>query len=939
MERKQGILGGFLGQHHDDAEDGTRSDRETDEGAAPEKTEAYEEDWYRSLKALAERQQALTADDEAEERTEEPVGAAPDDQASDTTTEDRPESTIVQIAELAAVDPRLTGDAMSVPAAPAEPIAPPRSPSVSSPDPAERRAAIAELAAHELSDADVKSIGALVFDPDAEVRQLALETLTSSADRLEDATVLQALQDPSDDVRAAAVRVAAGRGTRNLGRLLPLVGTRSWPQTQGTVLEVLPGLLAVAKELGDEEVAAVLIAVGDMDPPPTAVELSLLAELKGTVGVERLTQALSDERSRLGAARLLAGDASLEALRSLSTLRSDPTDEIRAAAVEAAETLATIEPPATPAVATPEADTHLSRSDQGDRVESLARALAEADESVHHLAISGLAAIDRATVRRWVTDSLTGDDDEIRSLAISVVRALGLSEVAAEVLDLAAASSGATLDELVGTLASFRLDPGRLVGLLDAVEESRRDAAVRIVHGVGGPPVLLPLRSLLDDPSIPTRLAVLEVLSEAGEGPTVAQRDNKADAQAVVSEEPQAVVSEEPRAVEEPGAATVEEPGAATVEPTPEDRRPDEWVEAFARTLADPDPQVRVSSLAALQGLEEEVAHLLIPALGDPDQSVRLAAAERLASQPESRAEAWEKLRGNPERSELIGAMEQANPGILTELAMERLADLDQDERVMAVEVIGWGTSQACVEAAIQSLQDPVARVRRAAAGSLARLRDPSAAGALGKALTDPDPGVRVGLVRALGVIDDESVLGFLVSALSDPDAGVREVASEVLTQWSSPAVAKRLAGVLAVPGLRDQVSDVLYRIGPSSVELLIDVLVQANPAVVQTVGELLQGIAGMDELIDRMSSVDPERRLRAAEAVGAVGGPDAADALMRSLADPDERIRTRCVELLARIGDPRAVSAIESTALHDPVQSVVATAQQALAHLGGAAA
>jgi HEAT repeat protein len=343
----------------------------------------------------------------------------------------------------------------------------------------------------------------------------------------------------------------------------------------------------------------------------------------------------------------------------------------------------------------------------------------------------------------------------------------------------------------------------------------------------------------------------------------------------------------------------------------------------------------------ALQGLEGEAGDLLLGALSDEDRSVRLAAARRLASQPGDRAAIWDALRESDRelRGEVMGAMEQTNPGVLSELALDRLGSQDQDERALAVEIVGWGTTQACVEAAIHALQDLSAPVRRMATKSLARLRDAAAAGVLGRALGDPDSEVRIGVVRALGVIDDESVLGFLVSALNDPDPGVREVASEVLTQWSSPAVAKRLAGVLAVPGLRDAVSDVLARIGPSSVELLVDVLHQGNPAIVQTVGGLLQRIVGLEEMIQRMSSVEPERRLRAAEAVGAIGGPSAADALMRSLSDPDERIRTRCAQLLARIGDRRAASAIEATVLRDPVPEVVAAAQEALAMLGGQAA
>src|SRR5581483_9560507 len=281
-------------------------------------------------------------------------------------------------------------------------------------------------------------------------------------------------------------------------------------------------------------------------------------------------------------------------------------------------------------------------------------------------------------------------------------------------------------------------------------------------------------------------------------------------------------------------------------------------------------------------GAEGETTTLLLQALSDGDERVRKAAVARLASRSEGdRSLMWKTLRGASakERGQLTAAVERINPGVLTELAFESLRSLDEEERILAV------------EAAIQALQDPSAAVRRTATVSLARLRDPSAAGALGKALGDPDPEVRMGVVRALGVIDDESVLGLLVTALNDPDERVRGVTSEVLTEWSSPAVAKRLAGVLAIPALRESAADLLLRMGPSAVELLIDVLLQGHAEVTSTVGELLGRIVGADGFLAQAGDVDPDRRLRAIEALAAIGGPGVLETLLARLSDPDERV------------------------------------------------
>jgi HEAT repeat protein len=158
----------------------------------------------------------------------------------------------------------------------------------------------------------------------------------------------------------------------------------------------------------------------------------------------------------------------------------------------------------------------------------------------------------------------------------------------------------------------------------------------------------------------------------------------------------------------------------------------------------------------------------------------------------------------------------------------------------------------------------------------------------------------------------------------------VRDVTSQVLTEWSSPAVARRLAGVLAVPRLREAATDLLTRIGPPAVELLIDVLLQHNPAVVPTVGDLLQRIARPEDFVTRLDAVEPERRLRGIEALGAIGGVIATEALLRAVSDPDDRIRARSAQLLAEVDDPRAPDALVGL-LRDPIPGVVAAAQEGL--------
>ncbi|HCP62274.1 MAG TPA: hypothetical protein DIU14_07385 [Actinobacteria bacterium] len=83
------------------------------------------------------------------------------------------------------------------------------------------------------------------------------------------------------------------------------------------------------------------------------------------------------------------------------------------------------------------------------------------------------------------------------------------------------------------------------------------------------------------------------------------------------------------------------------------------------------------------------------------------------------------------------------------------------------------------------------------------------------------------------------------------------------------------------------------------------------------------------------LSSRDPEVRLRSVRVLGALGGPEASEALLGALTDPDQRVRNRSVALLGSLGDPRAVGPLRQVFLTDPVAEVASTAEQALRMLG----
>jgi HEAT repeat protein len=760
-------------------------------------------------------------------------------------------------------------------------------------DPAERKTALVALEEREPTAAELDTVAALVLDPDAEIRRMAVETLSRTPTRLDDAIVRQALQDPADEVRAAAIRAAATRGIRDLPTLAPLIDARHSPETHRTVLELLPKILGEA-QLTPEALDPLLLAVAQLKPSVDDEERAAFSEIAASIGTTLLIEGLIlPDARRLGAVRLLAGDRSHAVLHALAQRAGDPLEEVRQAGLAAADDIARMEAEAAGAPGPPD-------------IGALAEDLRNPDPEHVERALTTLTEVDRSDVVAWGRERLAQGDAESIATVASLAAVLDLNEIGVELLTRGASLPPERRRPVIEALAEFP-DPSQLAGFLSVVPSDRRADAVRLVWEASGRRILPDLRSLLADADVDVRVAVIDIAGDA---------EDPVSMEAVTD----LLASDASPEVRAAAVRTISRADGALAD--------------IVRALGDKDPHVRATAVGSMPSSPaSEVGPVLAQALTDLDERVRLAAIDRLAGVSSSEpALAWSALRRCrvEERDELLNAFVRINPNQVLEIALEYLHSPDQEERKLAVEMTGWGGSQAAVESAIRALGDPVPDVRRAAVAALGRLRDRSAVAALGKTLADPDSDVRVGAVRALGVIDDEGVLAFLVAALKDPDHRVRETTSHVLTEWSSPAVAKRLAGVLAVPSLRDSAADLLRRIGPTSVELLIDVLIQGSAEIRPTVGPLLEQIIGIEKFLDRMDSLEPERRLRAIEALGAIAGPLAVDALVRSLSDPDERVRLRATQLLGELGDPIAADAVRRL-VDDPVPDVAAAARYAL--------
>ena len=783
--------------------------------------------------------------------------------------------------------------------------------SLSDPAPATRLEALTDLAGRQPTREEALALErSLLFDPDPDLRVAAAEALASVARMMPLRSIQSALLDPTDDVRAAAVRLAAAKPTEGTRLLLGLIGSRRWPRTQRSALEALPELLQRRGPLNEQDLDQLLAEVAAMEPPPLEEEAPLLGALARAVGIERVAQALSRRGPlRLGALRLLLADGSAAALRRVAQLSEDPLDEARIAARMAANALAAQQP------AGSRAARRLTEPAEEELMLTLARGLEDPDQRVRAEAARALANVRRTALLRWVEARLeAGPYPEARAAA-TTAEALRLRECVLPLLRRGCRERPERQGPFLRALATMGLEAPALVDAIRALDPALRHDGVRIAWQVAGRALVPHLSGLLDDGVGAVRVAVLEVLAHSG------QPSMSTLAMQILRQDPSAVVR-------------------ATALALFSRADPEVRADALAEALEDPDPDVRATAVERLAGgLGPDAAAVLLEALEDPDERVWRAAARHLSAvSEEAMPLLWTALSeaGSPRRAELVANLKRSNPERLLEIADRSAASVAAAERRLAVELAAEIGGEDGVAVALPSLEDPDPVVRRAAAAAMAVLRSPTAIPALTRSLSDPRPEIRIEAVRALGLIDDNSVLPVLVETLKDPEVRVRQMATEALVRWRSPAVATRLAAALASPDLRRSAVEVLERLGPVATRALVDVVGRGEPAAAVTAAAgLLKRVTGADAFLEGLTAMDPDERLRSVEVLGAIGGAGASEALLTTLTDPDQRVRLRAVEYLGEMGDPRSAEMLKTVFFSDPVLEVAAAAEAALRKIG----
>jgi HEAT repeat protein len=216
------------------------------------------------------------------------------------------------------------------------------------------------------------------------------------------------------------------------------------------------------------------------------------------------------------------------------------------------------------------------------------------------------------------------------------------------------------------------------------------------------------------------------------------------------------------------------------------------------------------------------------------------------------------------------------------------------------------------------------ADLRRRAAARLGVRGKRSAIASLEPLLADEAWPVREAAARALGVVADPAAVPSLVAAVKLAD-GVRDPAGAAAVRAAivgalgeiGTGAAPRLIEALADrhAKLRESVIEALGAIGGAeAAEALAAALADDRSSVRQAAASALARAAGarsVPALQSALGHKDPMTRRCAAESLGSTRAPEAVDALGAALADRERAVREAAVRALAAVGTREAAAAL----------------------------
>jgi HEAT repeat protein len=215
------------------------------------------------------------------------------------------------------------------------------------------------------------------------------------------------------------------------------------------------------------------------------------------------------------------------------------------------------------------------------------------------------------------------------------------------------------------------------------------------------------------------------------------------------------------------------------------------------------------------------------------------------------------------------------------------------------------------LEADRKKLRSRWASTRANATADLGLVRASDALPDLLERLEDSDQRVRQTAVWAVGQVGSPATLSALIRLLGDPDRIVARRAEEVLAERGRDA--------------KDAILTYARKTASRSGRL----------AALELIG-WLRLAEGADLLLEFMTDLDPEVRVKSVKAAAAVGDPRFIEAFQQRLSDTRWEVRCQAAKGLSLFGSPASVSLLE-TALRDEHWWVRFYAATALAESGPA--
>lgn len=223
--------------------------------------------------------------------------------------------------------------------------------------------------------------------------------------------------------------------------------------------------------------------------------------------------------------------------------------------------------------------------------------------------------------------------------------------------------------------------------------------------------------------------------------------------------------------------------------------------------------------------------------------------------------------------------------------------------------------SQGFVVQAVEGLHSRSRWKRATSAAELGRMRSDAAETALVKLMDDESDDVRMVAARSLAAIGGDRAVKALTAALADPSRWTATTVAADLVEMGTPAV-PTLLKIAAAGGTGDPGA---HEAAITAVRVLGEIRdLRAEPVLIGL-------LVGADDL---------NMRARAAAALGAFGGSQAAPVLRAALQDDAWQVRAQAASSLGALGDRGSVEAL-SAAVENPHWWVRRNCAVALGELG----